>query len=75
MRIVSERRYEKELEKMRYECERERWQSERFDRIEKQLYEMQTEIEKLKAKLEEKYQPGRVAFEVPLEGNCDRRGD
>ena len=75
MRIVSERRYEKEMDKRRYEFERERYQSERFDRIEKQLYELQMEIEKLKAKPEEKYQTGRVAFEVPLEGNCDRRGD
>ena len=75
MRIVSERRYEKEIEKMRYDWERERWQLEWFDRIEKQLYELQTEIEKLKAKPDEKYQPGCVAFEVPLEGNCDRRGD
>lgn len=75
MRIVSERRYEKEMDKRRYEFERERYQSERFDRIEKRLYEMEMELDRLKAMVEDHCKTGRVAFEVPLEGNCDRRGD
>lgn len=75
MKWMSEKRYERELEKQFREYERERYQAERFDRIEKRLFELQMQLDELKEAEGRNRRLDNSVFESSGTVNCDRRID